>query len=170
MKAERNSMVSHDWQCARIQRQLAAYVDQELNPQESSEVAEHLEVCASCMSEYREMGKASDWLKQLGQFDLPGMPTDSTHERMMAMAISTPPERAIRWFDRIPLRQRLAIGISVLSVGVVLAALAIVIPKRQEAERYSEVIHRELERERVRDSGVDPFAGASIVHFTSYGD
>jgi predicted anti-sigma-YlaC factor YlaD len=142
--------------CKYIQTRLSVYLDGELSGSDSLLIRDHLSTCIECQAELKQIKTVSNLLSCLPPVP---EPDDLMIERMLQKAMPSAKPKKVPW-----------LGIAACSaiVCAMLYATFFKIPQQAAVQDEHEAIERAITKDRLRDAGMDSFAGASLVHTTSY--
>lgn len=142
--------------CKYVQSRLSVYLDGEITGSDSLLIREHLSSCSECQNEFEQIKTVSHLLTGLPPVP---EPDDLMVERMLQNAMPSARPVKVPW-----------IGIAACSalLSVVVYTSFFKAPQQTKVKDEQESIERAITKDRLRDAGMDSFAGASLVHTTSY--
>lgn len=121
--------------CAEVQDNLSAYLDEVLDPDEHQAVASHLLVCPDCREELKTLRETIQLLHSLGDVEPPPGFHQQLHARLQAKTSRLAPEaRKFAWFTALPKSRWFSAGMAaavffvVVSVGSLVAKEAGMFP------------------------------------------
>lgn len=144
---------------ARLERQLSAYLDNELTAGEAREVRAHLEQCALCREELERLRQTKQLLGRLPERSVPDDLWDSLSERLQEAEFSgyRSVRDVLRWVVRRP-----AVAVAAAALVIILIAFPLV-KGRIDRLRAAEVGVDLFVREHAILSSVDPFTDPAYL-------
>jgi anti-sigma factor RsiW len=140
-----------------IERQLSAYLDRELRPDEEGAVARHLQECASCRTEFDRLRQTKTFLSSLAERPLPDDFWPQMRRRLHQESRPRP-----SWLA--PVFQRPAAALAGMAALILLLLLPLA-RVQLDRLRAAEFGYDLFVREHAVSSAVDPLADRAYLGF-----
>lgn len=150
--------------CKSVQTYLSAYLDGELSGRESLDVRDHLNHCAECGAEERQLRTLKQMLRGLPMYT----PSEDFENRLVSHVVAKQERRRILKLN-LGFDWRLMGGFAVTAAVATLVMLRISEPQVPRAEsRTNDGLALEITRDQSFMAGNDPLSGAHYAVPISY--